>query len=276
MEVEGKVVSKIMVDSKDFFDGETKLATKNIPSSAVDKVEVLKNFSEVSQLSGVTNNQDNIAMNIKLKKGKDSFWFGDITAGAGAFTESDLYLFQPKLFYYSPKLSVNFIGDLNNIGEVAFSRRDFFNFSGGFRAPSRQSGTNINLSDNSLGFLSMQNNRAKDINSKLAAANFSYSPTKTLDITGFTIFSSSKVELQENNSVQYTNADLGIPEEDTQSNTQQKSDLATAKLSAKYKPNANNQLEYEALGRLTKESQDQNFFSSVIGNIDQLDESTPF
>ncbi len=276
IEVEGKVVSKIMVDGKDFFDGDTKLASKNIPSSAVDKVEVLKNFSEVSQLSGVTNNQDNIAMNIRLKKGKDSFWFGDITAGAGTFTEDDLYLLQPKLFYYSPKLSVNFIGDLNNIGEVAFSRRDFFNFSGGFRAPSRQSGTSINMGDNSLGFLSMQNNRAKDINSKLAAANFSYSPQKTLDISGFAIFSSSRVGLQENNSVRYTNSNLGIPDEDTQSITEQKSDLLTAKLSAKYKPNTSNQLEYDIIGRTTKESQNQNFLSSVLGSTNQYEDANPF
>jgi len=49
-----------MVEGKDFFDGDTKLATKNIPSNAVDKVQVLKNYSEVGQLGGVTNNQDNI------------------------------------------------------------------------------------------------------------------------------------------------------------------------------------------------------------------------
>ena len=31
VEVEGKVVTKLMVEGKDFFDGDTKLATKNIP-----------------------------------------------------------------------------------------------------------------------------------------------------------------------------------------------------------------------------------------------------
>jgi hypothetical protein len=276
IEVEGKIVSKVMIDGKDFFDGDSKLATKNIPANAIDKVQVLKNYAEVGQLSGVTNNQDNIAINLKLKKGKEAFWFGDVTAGSGIADTEGLYLFQPKLFYYSPKLSINFIGDLNNIGEVAFSRRDFFNFGGGFRAPSRQSGTNINLGDNGLGFLSLQNNRAKDINSKLGAANFSYSPNKSLDISGFAIFSSSRIELQENNSVEYTNSELGIPDEDTQSNTQQKSDLGTVKLSAKYKPNASNQLDYDILGRLTKESQDQNFFSSVIGNINQFEDTNPF
>ncbi|MGJ8591051.1 MAG: carboxypeptidase regulatory-like domain-containing protein [Aquaticitalea sp.] len=276
IEVEGKVVSKVMIDGKEFFDGDSKLATKNIPANAIDKVQVLKNYAEVGQLSGVTNNQDNIAINLQLKKGKEAFWFGDITAGSGIADTDGLYLVQPKLFYYSPKLSVNFIGDLNNIGEVAFSRRDFFNFGGGFRAPSRQSGTSINLGDNGLGFLNLQNNRAKDINSKLGAANFSYSPNKSLDLSGFAIFSSSRIELQENSSVEYTNSELGIPNEDTQSNTQQRSDLGTVKLSAKYKPNGNNQLDYDILGRLTKESQDQNFFSSVIGSTNQFEDTNPF
>ena len=68
IEVEGKIVAKVMVEGKEFFDGDSKLATKNIPANAVDKVQVLKTYSEVGQLSGVTNNQDNIAINIKLKR----------------------------------------------------------------------------------------------------------------------------------------------------------------------------------------------------------------
>jgi hypothetical protein len=276
IEVEGKVVAKVMVDGKDFFDGDSKLATKNIPSNAVDKVQVLKNFTEVGQLSSVTNNQDNVAINIKLKEGKENFWFGNVTAGGGASDNNGLYIVQPKLFYYSPKYSINLIGDLNNTGEVAFTRRDYFNFSGGFRNPSRSSGTNLNLGNNNLGFLSLQNNRAKDINTKFGAANFSYSPKKTLDISGFAIFSNSKTELQENNSVQYTNASLGIPDEDTESNTMQRSDLGMLKFSAKYKPNASNQLDYDILGRISKESQDQNFLSSVLGNINQIENTSPY
>ncbi|MBR9913937.1 MAG: outer membrane beta-barrel protein [Algicola sp.] len=276
IEVEGKVVSKVMVDGKDFFDGDSKLATKNIPSNAVDKVQVLKNYSNVGQLSGVTNNQDNIAINIKLKEGKKNFWFGDITAGAGVADNDGLYLVQPKLFYYSPKYSINLIGDINNTGEVAFTRRDFFNFSGGFNPPSQQSGTNINLGNNNLGFLSLQNNQAQSIETKFGAANFSYSPKKTLDLGGFAIFTSSRVGLQENRSVQYTDADLGIPDEDTESKTQQKSDLALFKLNAKYKPNTNNQLDYAVIGRTSKESQDQNFTSSVVGSTLQFEENSPY
>ena len=276
VEVEGKVVSKLMVEGKDFFDGDTKLATKNIPSNAVDKVQVLKNYSEVSQLGGVTNNQNNVAINIKLKEGKKNFWFGNVTAGAGDSDAESLYLAQPKLFYYSPDYSINFIGDLNNIGEVAFSRRDYFNFTGGFKRPSLSSGTNINLGSNDIGFLTLQNERAKDINTKFGATNFSWSPKSTLDFGGFAIFSNSRNELQENRSIQYTDPDLGIPDETTESNTIQENNLGMLKFSTKYQPNANNQLEYEIFGQMSKSEQDQRFFSSINKAIDQLEETTPF
>jgi hypothetical protein len=76
-----------MVEGKDFFDGDTKLGVKNIPADAVDKVQVLRNYSEIGALKGVENNQDNLAMNIKLKDGKKNFWFGDMTAGIGSCSQ---------------------------------------------------------------------------------------------------------------------------------------------------------------------------------------------
>lgn len=275
VEVEGNVVSKLMVNGKDFFDGDTKLGVKNIPSNAVDKIQVLRNFSEVGQLSGVTNNQDNVAINIKLKDGKENFWFGNITAGSGASTNNELYIVQPKLFYYSPEFSLNFIGDLNNTGDLALTRRDIRGFGSGFRAPSRSSGTSINLGDNSLSFLTTQNN-ALEIENKLAATNFSYSPSKALDISGFAIYNSSRILSQENSFVQYTNSELGIPNDSTQQTSKERSNQGLLKLSLGYKPNTNNQLEYDILARFSKDVQTQNLFSSIVGNTDQLDEVTPF
>ena len=38
-------------------------------------------------------------------------------------------MLQPKLFYYSPKYTINFIGDINNTGEVALTRRDIRGFT---------------------------------------------------------------------------------------------------------------------------------------------------
>ena len=275
IEVEGKVVNKLMVNGKDFFDGDTKLATENIPSNAVSKVQVLRNYAEVGQLSGVRNNQDNVAINIKLKEGKENFWFGTVTAGGGSSPEDELYLLQPKLFYYSPKYSLNFIGDLNNTGEVALTRRDIRGFGGGFQAPSRSSGTDINLGDNSLNFLTSQAN-ALEIESQLGSMNFSYSPKSTLDLSGFAIFNSSRILSRETSFVQYTDPELGIPDEATEQRSRERSDQGLVKLSLKYQPNLNNQMDYDVLGRISRDSQDQNQFSSVIGNTEQLDEVTPY
>ena len=282
IEVEGKAVTKVMVEGKDFFDGDSKIASKNIPSNAVDKVQILKNYSEVGQLSSVQNNQDNIAINIKLKKGKDKFWFGNILAGAGespGYTQNqnlDLHIFQPKLFYYSPTYSINVIGDLNNIGEQAFTRRDFWSFSGGFNRPSGKSGTNISLGNNNLSFLQLQNNRAKDINTEFIAVNSSFSPNKKIDYTAFLILTNSETEIQQNNSTQFVGLTQNIPDENTETNTSQQSELGIGKFSLKFNPNIDNQLDYEILGRLTKETQDQNYISSVIGTINQLDQAETF
>ena len=275
IEVEGKVVNKLMVNGKDFFDGDTKLASKNIPSKAVDKIQVLRNYSEVSQLSGVTNNQDNVAINIKLKEGKENFWFGTVTGGGGVSEEDELYIAQPKLFYYSPKFSLNFIGDLNNTGETALSRRDIRGFGGGFRAPSNTSGTSINLGDNSLNFLTNQKD-ALEVKNQLGATNFSYSPSQELDITGFAILNSNRVTSREISFVQYTDSDLGIPDETTQQTSTQRSDQGLLKLSASFQPNFENQIEYDILGRISKDEQTQTEVSSVVGQTQQVEEVNPY
>ena len=275
IEVEGKVVNKLMVNGKDFFDGDTKVGTKNIPSSAVDKIQVLRNYSEVGQLSGVRSSQDNFAINIKLKEGKESFWFGNVTAGAGDAPEDKLYLLQPKLFYYNPKYSINIISDINNIGEVALTRRDIRGFGGGFQSPSSRSGTSINLGDNSLNFLTNERNALK-IENKLFSANFSYSPKKTLDISGFLIYNNSRILSNEISSIRYTNADIEIPDESTEQSNTELSSQGLIKLSASYKPNFSNQIDYDILARTSDDSQQKNNLSSVLGTTNQFDEVTPF
>lgn len=276
IEVEGQAVQKVMVDGKDFFDGDTRIATKNIPSNVVDKIQVLKNYSEQAQLSGVRNNQDNIAINIKLKEGKTNFWFGDVTVGGGSAPDEPLYLAQPKLFYYNPKYSLNFIADLNNIGEPALNGRDLRNFGGGFRAPSQGSGTNLNLGTGLGNFVNTDNSRVVRIESKLLAGNFSYSPKEALDFSGFAIYNTNRIDTRETNQIQYTDPELGIPDENTAQDINQGTDNGLLKFSTRYIPNANNQLDYDILGRMTKEAQDQRFVSSVLGNTLQFEENDPY
>ena len=281
IEVEGKAVQKVMVEGKDFFDGDTKLATKNIPADAIDKVQVLKNYDEVGQLKSLRSNEDNIAINIKLKEGKKSFWFGEITAGPGP---DERYLAHPKLFYYNPNYSLNLITDFNNIGEVPFTMQDYFNFTGGFRGTHTNSGTDFNVASGDMGFLTMQNNKAKAIDSKFGAANFSFSPKRTWDLSGFAIYSGTRTEIEQNSSREYIipitsgpeNENITSTNEITSSNTLQKTDLGLFKLSSSYKPNSNNHLDYDLFGRISKQNEFQDFYSSISSNIDETQQQNPF
>ncbi|MEM7185114.1 MAG: carboxypeptidase regulatory-like domain-containing protein [Bacteroidota bacterium] len=276
IEVEGKAVSKVMVEGKDFFDGDSKLATKNIPADAVDKVEVLRNYNEVDQMRGLGNDQDNIALNVKLKEGKKNFWFGEITAGAGVDDQEDArYLVHPKLFYYSPKYSLNFITDFNDIGEVPFTFRDFFNFTGGFRNFNRGGGTNFNISGGDLGFAVAQNNRAKAIESNFFAGNFSLRASQKWDLSGFAILSDNKTNIVTNSIRQYISTGTI---ENTSNDTEQRNQLGMLKVSSVYKPNTNFQMDYDALVKTSNQTESANalsIFEGVNNNIGEAMENTP-
>ena len=263
IEVDGKTVSKIMVEGKEFFDGDTKLATKNIPADAIKKIEVLKNYNEVSQMRGLGDDSDNVALNIKLKEGKKNFWFGEVTAGAGQGDDKARYIAHPKLFYYSPEKSINVITDINNIGEIPFTFRDYFKFSGGFKNMMKSGG--INISSNSLGLSFLKDNKAKEVANQFGAINFSQSLNKHLDFNGFAIYSGSDNELQTYNSSTITATNIN---EDTQNNTKQNNHLGLLKLSLAYKPNTNFQMDYDVIAKTSNLSENShtNSFSTSRGN----------
>ncbi len=285
IEVDGQTVSKVMIEGKDFFDGDSKLATQNIPADALKKVEVLKNYNEVSQMRGLGNDQDNIAINLRLKEGKKNFWFGDVTAGGGEGGDEFRYTFKPKLFYYSPKGSINVIGNFNNTGEVPFTFRDYFNFTGGFRGFNQRGGTSFTISDGGLGFLTTQNNRANEIESDFIGANFTYSPSKTWDLSGFTILNDGRTNFINNSLNTFING--GVSQEFNEV-SDQRNQLGMVKFSAVHKPSSNLQVDYDVLAKLSKQTEfsdgtsierftDQNGnLVEEIDNVDQSKDNSPF
>jgi len=256
IEVEGKEVSKITVEGKDFFDGDSKLATQNLPANAVGKVQVLRNFSEAGQLRNVTNNEDNVAINISLKTGKDKFWFGELLGGLG---NDDAYLAAPKVFYYAKDLSMSFLGNSNNIGEPALSRRDLFRFGGGFNNLNAQSGTSINISSDGAGITNLQNNRAKSADANLAAYNFTHSPNDKWELSGFAILSKTKNILEEKVERIYSasNALQKTSDYIIQDNEQQLYKFTTA-----YNPNDRLQTEYNILIKSSSDIENTELSSS--------------
>ena len=255
IEVEGKKVSKLMVEGKDFFDGNTKLGVKNIPADAIDKIQVLRNYNEVNALKGVENNEENVAMNIKLKKGKKNFWFGDMTAGISVGRTDNRHLVNPKLFYYSPKYSINLIGNLNNIGELPLTSQDYFKFTGGFKNLMKKGGSNFNVSSNDLGISVLRNDRAKEIETRFGATNFSYNPTKTWSVSGFGIISQSFTEIESQSQITILANEIV---QRNKENTDQKNNLGLFKLSSSYKPNTKLQIDYDVLTKISTQDEVSN------------------
>ena len=124
--VQGKRVTKMLVENKEFFTGDSKMAVNNIPAEVIDKIEVLDNYNDVSFLKGLEDN-NNMAMNIILKEDKKNFMFGDIEASVGI---KNRHLIHPTLYYYSPKTTVNAITNFNNTGTKTFTFKDYLEFEG--------------------------------------------------------------------------------------------------------------------------------------------------
>ncbi|MFM9826635.1 carboxypeptidase-like regulatory domain-containing protein [Flavobacterium sp.] len=268
IEVEGKKVTKLMVEGKDFFDGDTKLGVKNIPADAIDKVQVLRNYSEIGALKGVENNQDNVAMNIKLKSGKKNFWFGDMTAGIGVGHIESRYLINPKTFYYNPKYSINLITNFNNIGELPLTVQDYYKFTGGFRGMMKKGGTNFNVSSNDLGISLLRNNRAKEIETQFGASNFSFNINKAWNLSGFAILSESitETETKSQTNIFRTNSSQIQSTENRNDTGNQKSNLGLFKLSSTYKPTTRFQLDYDILAKLSKQNETNALLREAIVN----------
>ena len=202
---------------------------------------------------------------------KKNVWFGEVTAGGGTVGEDEVgYLAHPKLFYYSPEYSLNLITDFNNIGEVPFTFRDYFNFTGGFRNFNRGGGTNFNINESDLGFAIAQNNRANEIETKFLAGNFSWKVKNGLDVSGFGILSDNRTNIVTNSIRQYIASGTT---ENTASTSDQRSQLAMLKLSSVYKPNTNFQLDYDALVKTSKVTEQDNTLSQFEGVTNDIEEN---
>ncbi len=244
IKVQGKDVNKVLVDGKEFFDGDTKLATKNLPANVIDKIQLLQNFNDISPLRAL-GPTDQLALNVQLKEDKKRIVFGDIT---GAIGPENRYLGHANTFYYDEKRNLNLIADANNVGQLAFTMNDYFRFAGGLGNLSQGRGSNFNMSTDQLGIPVAERNSARALQNELVAFNFSLTPKRSVKIGGFLIGSavdnsfgsfSDRTYLQEGNNLNETFLSA--------SNVKSQSGLG--KFSLDYAPNYDLHISYELFGR---------------------------
>lgn len=272
IQVEGNAVEKVMVDGKDFFEGDSRLATKNIPANAVGKVEVLKNYNSQGQLKGLGNDQDRYVINIRLKEGKKKFWFGEATVGAGYGGGAERYLVQPKAFYYSEDFSINILTDFNNLGVPAFTGRDYFRFLGFRNNDTRQNNASINIQPASS-FNAGGSNRALSVDSKFGAINTSWTVNENLDVNAFAILSGTQTRTGSLRDNFFIGTGL---RESTTNEAVEENFAGLFKLGAGYNPNKNLSINYDGRFNISDENQITAFTSSrdeiVNNNLQQVNE----
>jgi Outer membrane protein beta-barrel family/Carboxypeptidase regulatory-like domain len=125
---QGQQVTKVLVDGKPFFGNDPKLATQNLPSNIVDKVQVIDKKSDQAQFSGIDDGNTEKTINIVIKKDKRKGYFGKSSLGYGSNDRYESNLSFNK-FNNGQQLSV--IASLNNINKQGFSLMDIMDFSGG-------------------------------------------------------------------------------------------------------------------------------------------------
>ncbi|WP_084142234.1 carboxypeptidase-like regulatory domain-containing protein [Psychroserpens burtonensis] len=264
--VMGKKVTKVLVEGKTFFTGNSKLAVNNIPADAVDKIEILDNYNEVAMLKNLQDSED-MAMNIKLKEDKKKFAFGDVEVGAGI---KERYLIHPNLFYYSPKTTVNFIGDLNNQGIKSFAFKDYLEFEGGFGKLMQDTNSYFSLYNSD--FAQYLNNQDYTANTnQFGALNIRQSINNKTDLSGYIISSKSKTETQSNTLNEYLNFNEPFIEDRTTTN-RINNFFTIGKITVDYDPSFDEDFAYNSFVKLT--NNDANGLISTINPSQNNDINT--
>lgn len=79
----GKEITKILVDGKEFFSDDPKVATKNLPVDIIEKLQVVDRKSDLARLTGVDDGEEETVINLTIKEGMKHGWFGNVTGGYG-------------------------------------------------------------------------------------------------------------------------------------------------------------------------------------------------
>ncbi len=142
VKAQGEQVKKVLVDGKEFFGNDPKMATKNLPADAIDKVQVYDKQSDQAQMTGFDDGNSEKTINLKLKKDKKKGMFGKVNAGVGT-DERYQGKFNVNSFKGARQMSV--IGMGNNTNAEGFSFMDILNFTGAMNQL-KNGGGNINIS----------------------------------------------------------------------------------------------------------------------------------
>ncbi len=147
--VNGKPVSRILVNGKEFFGNDPKIATKNLPKEIIDKIQVTDTKTKSEEFTGKAGNPDDKTINITIQKDKNKGYFARATAGGGT---NDRYELSGIGNYFKDKLRVSVLASSNNINSSGFSFDEVFDMMGrNARSISFNSNGSFGINGNNFG-----------------------------------------------------------------------------------------------------------------------------
>lgn len=259
---QGKQINSIKVEGREIFGGNTKLLTKNLPSDAVDKIQLNKKF-KANPFANSMQDEEQPELNIVLKEDKKNLIFGNLSIGGDADKHYDL---QEKLFRFSRKTDATLISDFNTYGKEVFSTEDYFQFLGGISEFMEEGGSNaLRNSMSSVMFGSGQ--KATSMSNHLGAFHFGYEPIKKLKIAAFALATDNNLRYNSTNERIYTD----FTQRDEHTNDQ---DIFSfiSRLKLDYTINSNSNVKY----RINFNEQRQDNFSDIQSFINNETEANIF
>lgn len=137
--INGKSVSKIKIDGRDFSDSQ--LAMKNIPTDIVDKVKAYDEKSDLAKLTGIDDGNEKTVLDFGVKPKMRGGYLLNADVGAGTHDRYAARVFGMKML---GTMRYNFIGNINNNNGQGFGRGRGGWGGGSGQRIAKNSGLNIN------------------------------------------------------------------------------------------------------------------------------------
>lgn len=118
VKINGKDISKIMVNGKEFFGGDVKTGLKNLPVDMVEKLKTYDKKSDLARITGIDDGEEETVLDLTVKKGMNQGFFGNVDLSAGT---EDRYMGRAMLNYFRDKTQLSLIAGANNVNDQGFS-----------------------------------------------------------------------------------------------------------------------------------------------------------
>ena len=117
IKINGKEVSKILVDGKEFFLNNKEVAMKNIPTEMIDKLKTYDRKSDLSRVTGIDDGEEETVLDLTVKKGMKNGWYGNVNLGAGT---QHRYAERFNVNRFKDDFQATLLGSANNVSDMGF------------------------------------------------------------------------------------------------------------------------------------------------------------